>query len=320
MNLPVYTELSNFSTRVNGKKITTDISVVLIINSGSDPVDIINSVFQTLSKTRYKGEFILINMDKAGYQYDKLLSAFPVMRVLLPKNKINLKDAIALAVAESLSNNILFVDENCIIRALSLEVLEMYLSETSFGILIPLLINEKEEVIPNVIKGDISDGFINTISMDIVGTAVTSIYPKYFCFILNRDAYLSRNIEISDYDNPQYTLLELGYKFWKEGFIITQARNFKIQYYGEPVKDISEDYSERDYFLFNLSNIIGREAAKGRGKIILWTLFKLILSLRLKKFAVLINILKNNGKFRENIVSKPVEDFTIISIINKDIK
>lgn len=320
MKLPVYTELSNFSTRMNNKKVPMDLSIVLVINSLSDPVDSMNAIYNLTTRMKQKSEVILINIDKDGYMYDKLLSTFPAMRVLLPQNKMTLKEAICLGASESLANNILFIDEFSVIKTMNLEVLDMYLSETGFGILIPHITDDKNEVIPNIIKGNARHGFINTISTDIIGTAVSSIYPKYFCFILNREAFIGRNIELNDYEKQSCTLLELGYRIWKEGFIITQSRNFKVLYTGRPVEDIVENETDRDYLLFNFMNLAGKDITRGRGRKVLSAVFRSLSRFRFEAISALFAILKNARRNRQNILSKPVEDFTIFSIINKDIK
>jgi hypothetical protein len=319
MQLPVYTELSNFDTRAGGKRISRDISIVLILDSLSDPVNTINSIYQFVSKKNCRSEFILLNLNKEGYQYDKLLSTFPVMRVILPQEGIKLQDAIAIAAKESLSRNIFFLDENCRIESIQFKVLQMVFSESNFGVLLPLLVSEKTEVIPNIVKGKLKKGFIDTISMDIVGTAIVSLYPKYFCFVMNRDAFLSRNIELHNYEDSRYTLLELGYQFWKEGFIITQARNLKVLYSGETKEDIREDFSNKDYLFFHFANITSVEARKERWKRNVFALLKSFFGLNWKNISLLWDIFKNFKKMRENNLSKPIEDLAIFSIINKDI-
>ncbi len=321
MALPVYTELSNFTTRVSGgRKVPMDLSVVLVISSLSDPVDAINSLYNLITKMKQKTELILINTDKDGYKYDKLLATFPSLRVLLPQERIGLREALALGVSESLSRNILFTDEHCLIRSLNLEVLDMYLSESGFGILLPLLTDDRDEVIPNIVKGNARHGFLNTISTDIVGTAVTSLYPKYFCFILNQEAYASRNMTLNSYENPQYTLLELGFRIWKEGYLITQARNFKVRYAGRAAEDIAEDSPGADYIRFNFLNLCGRETARGRMLKAASLALKALSRLDFKAVAALFSLLAASRRDRQKIMAKPVEDLTIFSIINKDIK
>lgn len=320
MKLPVYTELSNYATRIGGKKISADISLVLIISSLSDPVNSINSIYQFVSHSKHKCEFIMINTDKEGYKYDKLLATFPLMRVILPQEKIKLKEAIYIAIAESLSNNILFMNEYFIIKSLDLDLLKMYLSESSFGSFIPLITNEKEEIIPGIIKGNTHDGFINTISTDIVGTAISSIYSKYFCFLLNKEACVSRDITLNDYEDIRYTLLEFGYKLWKEGYIITQIRNFKVIYSGTVINDIAPDFNNNDFLLFNFSNITDKNLIKGRRLKALLLIFNAIFLFKWKNIPFLFNLIKNSKKIIQENLSKPIEDSAIFSIINKDIK
>jgi hypothetical protein len=320
MTLPVYTELSNFNNRINGRKVELDFSIVLIINGASDPVDSINSIFQFMSKSKYKSELIFINVDKEGYKYDKLLSSVPMMRVLLPQSRLGLREAIMLGAAESLSRNILFLDEHCAIKTLNLEVMDMYLSEPGFGIILPLLADTHDTVIPNIIKGEIKNGFLKTFSTDIVGTSVTSLFSKYFCFILNREAFLSRNIEMDDYEDPLFTGLELGYRLWKEGFIVSQARIFKAQYNGKVLEDIELKLDNPDYIRFCYQNITSPEAVKGRWKLALSIIIKAFYSWKIKNLGLLLHLIKNGKKFRQKNQSKPVEDFTIISIIKRDLK
>ena len=320
MDLPVYTELSNFSVRKSGKKVTTDLSIVLIINRESDPVDSINSIYNFISKTKYKTEFLLINRDKEGYKYDKLLSTFQIMRVLLPQDKISLVSAINLVVTESLSKHILFTNEFSQIQSVDDEIIDMYLSESTYGAIIPLMLNPRDEVIPNIVKGGASRGFINTISRDIVGSAVSSIYPKYFCFILNKDAIISREINLNEYRDEQYVLLDLGYQLWKEGFVILQVRNFKMVYQNEPKNDIMQNYQSEDYLAFNFNNLTSDNTLKERNKKIIRIILGFIFTFRFKNLIALFRLLKESKNTAQKNSLKPVEDSAIFSIINKDLK
>jgi len=320
MNLPVYTELTNFSTRIGGKKVTTEISIALIVSSNSDPVQTINSIYQFLSKMQKPAEFIFLNLDKEGYKYDKLLATFSSMRILLPQREISFSEAINICIQESLSRNILFLDDRFKILSLDLEILQMYLSENSFGCLIPLIVNEKNEVIPNIIKGGIQKSYINTISTDIIGTAISSLYPKYFCFLLNRDAFLSRNISLNEYNSNQYVLLELGYKLWKEGYIITQVRNFKVSYSGPTLADIGKDFYNEDFIRFNYGCLSDRNILKYRWKDTIQLFLSLLIRFHLRLISVLLKVIKKSKEVQKENLTKPVEDFTIFSIINKDIK
>jgi hypothetical protein len=320
MQLPSYTELSNFSTRAGGRKSSADITIALIINGNSDPVETINSIFKFASNKSIKCEFLMINTDKQGYKYDKLLASFPIMRVILPKDKIGENEAVKIAISESLSKNILFINEYFTLKTLDFNVLRMYLSETLFGILIPLVVDERDTVIPSIIKGGIRNSFLETISVDIVGTAISSLYSKYFCFLINRDAFMSRNIELNDYSDIKYTLLELGYKLWKEGYIITQVRNFKVEYSGPKQSEISMDFSSNDYLSFNLLNISEKSLLKFRTTKIILLAMSFLMTLRWQRLSWLFRELSRAGKIISEISSKPVEDSAIFSIINKDIK
>ncbi len=320
MTLPSYTELSNFSIRSGGKKSAADITIALIVNSTSDPVETINSIYKFTSNGSFICEFLLINTEKEGYKYDKLLAVFPMMRVILPRDRISVSSAFKIAVSESLSNNLLFINEHFTLKSLDFNVLRMYLSETFFGILIPLIIDERDGVIPNIIKGGFRNSFLDTISVDIVGTAISSLYSKYFCFLINREAYISRNLELNEYEDLKYTLLELGYKLWKEGYIITQVRNFKVEYSGVKIDDISVDFSSNDYLLFNLMNISDRALLKARRIKIFLLVINYFITFRWSRMSWFFKKLKLSGKKINDILSKPVEDSAIISIINKDIK
>ncbi len=320
MELPAYTELSNFSIRRNGAKSTADITVSLFLSGFSDPVDTINSIYKFVAGTNDRCEFLLINNDKESYKYDKLLDSFPMMRVILPRVRISASEALEIAVKESLSGNVLILDGDFTLNSFDLNVIRMYLSESSFGILLPLIVDGNDKIVPGIVKGGMSGGFISTISTDIVGTAVSSLYSKYFCFIINRDAFISRNIELNRYDDIRFTLLELGYKLWKEGYIITQVRNFKVRYTGESVPDVFQDFRSKDYLEFNFLNISDRALLKGRPLKILILMIGSILLIRWRSAAFLANLIMKSRKIILDILSKPVEDSAIFSIINKDTK
>ena len=320
MTLPSYTELSNFSSRKENRKSNIDITIALTINGDTDTVGTINSIYKFTSDKSIKCEFLLINTDKEGYNYDKLLSSFPIMRIILPRDKIMESEALKIAISESLSKNLLIMNENFILKSLDFNVLRMYLSETLFGILIPLIVDERDHIIPSIVKGNIINSFLETISLDIIGTAISSIYSKYPCFLINREAFLTRNLELNNYEDLKYTLLELGYRLWKEGYIITQVRNFKVEYTGKKIDDISMDFSSNDYIKFNLMNISERALIKSRWLKIILLASACLLTLRWRRLSWLFKELKQSGKIINDILSKPVEDSAIFSIINKDIK
>ena len=146
-------------------------------------VETINSIYSFITGVSYKSEIIIVNIDKEGYKYDRLLSNFPALRILLPQEKIPLKDAFFLAAQESLSKYILFIDESFKIRSIDMELLETYLQEQNFGIILPVITDAKDDTIPNIMKGSVSEGFLTTISVDMKGIALSSLYSKYLCFI-----------------------------------------------------------------------------------------------------------------------------------------
>lgn len=320
MRLPVYTELSNFSVRKGGKKITADLTVVLFIGRLSDPVDAINSVYGFLSRVPLKCEFIIITADREGYKFDRLLTAFPILRVLLPQGSFTLAETINLAVNEALAPDILFLDEKSSLDHFESEIVEMYLKEANYGMVIPLLQNAQGETVPNIVKGGAAEGFIRTITRDIIGTAVSSLYPKYFCFILNRDAFQLRGIELSEYADSRYTLLELGYRLWKAGFVIVQVRDFRAVYKGIESADIEEDISSPDYLAFNFSNVTDEKLRRVRRKRALSAIMKNIFSFRFQSIGSLWAILRDALGRRKDSGQFVVEDQAIFAILNRDVQ
>lgn len=320
MNLPVYTELSNFNVRKGGAKMRTDLSIVLIVGKLSDPVDTINSVFNYLSNTKHKVEMILVNIDREGYQYDKLLQAIPMLRVLLPQEKIGIREAIWLAAKESLSKDILFIDEQLTLTNIDPDLLSAYLTQSDYGAIIPALVDELDEPVPNIVKASVSGGFIETIAIDIKGAALSSLYPKYFCFILNRDMTLEREIVPDEYDSKQFTLLDLGLKIWRNGYLIFQAPSFKAKLHAAPALDPSFDLTNGDYVRFNFANLQDKQSSRGRNRRIFGAILKNALTFRFGKAKTLAASLAKAQDSAGKAPDYPVELNAVFSTINKDFK
>jgi hypothetical protein len=314
MKVPVYTELSNFAIRKNGKKLHTEISIVMLLNRLSKPIEVINSIYNFAVESEHKIEVIIINIDKEGYNYEKLLKNFPVLRVLLPKESISIKDAIALALGETLSDNVMFINEHFKLKSLDMDLIKRYFQDPHFGAVIPVITDENKENVPNIVKASIDSGFISSITVDIKGTSIASLYPKYFCFIVNRSLFISRDIELSDYGNEDYCLLEIGYRIWKEGYFIIQAPSFKAQYMSIPKGDIRYSPLDNDYMRFNYENITDENIVRGRKRKIMKLAMKFIITFRFKKAAKLIGFIKPVKSKSE----LPVDDATVITTINKD--
>ena len=314
MALPVYSEISNFSIGDFSKKLGFSLSVVFLTDNLSSSIEPLNSIYKFTSTAKFNCELIIINLDKITYNYDVIFSTFPFVRILFPNEKTNLTSLFKLGIGESHSKNILFLDQNFTIVNFNLDILNIYLSETSFGIITPLTLNEKEEIIPNIIKTDVKNGFLTTFSMDIKGTAISSLYPKYFCFIINKNAFLS-NLDLYDYKDEKYFLLELGYKIWKMGFIITQARNFKVIYSGKEYPDFIIN-DELEYLIFNLRNITFKKLKKGRKRVLIKFILKRLFLLDLKYISTIYKTIKEIKKKKNEA---PIEDSAILTIINNDI-
>ena len=104
-------------------------------------------------------------------------------------------------------------------------------------------------------------------------------------------------------------MLELGYRLWKNGFVISQARNFKVFYnYEKSDIDLSDD---SEYLIFNLRNINSSSLTKGRSLFILKSMLKNVFKLNF-------NYVKKLNKSKKEKKHFPVEDLEILSIINKD--
>ncbi|MGC8765903.1 MAG: hypothetical protein ACP5QT_08490 [Brevinematia bacterium] len=314
MGIPVYSEISNFSTGNLSKKRAFSISIVFLTDNLSASIEPLNSIYKFISNTKFSYELIIINLDKISYNYDVIFSTFPFVRILFPQEKANYGSLFKIGISESLSRNILFLNQDFRILNFNLDILNIYFSETSFGIIIPLILNEKEEIIPGVVKMDVKKGFLTTFSMDIKGTAISSLYPKYPCFIINKNAFLS-NPDFYDYTDEKYFLLELGYKVWKAGFIITQARNFKVLYSGMEYPDLNIS-DELEYLVFNLRNITLKTFKRGRKILLLKFILKRLILLDFKYISRLMTTIKETKKIKDE---SPVEDSAILTIINNDI-
>lgn len=308
MALPVYSEVSNFSFKKNEvKKYNFLLSCVLITNNLSSSIESLNSLYSIISNNKQNIELIIINLDKITYNYETIFSTFPYVRILFVKDRVSIKDIFLLGVEEAIAKNILFLKQDYEILSLDLDMLNLYLSEINFGIVLPLIFNENEEIVPNIIKLNYKNGLLTTSSDDIVGTAEPSLYPKYFCFIINKNAIFS-DLDIFDYENEDYFLLELGYRLWKNGFVISQARNFKVFYnYEKSDIDLSDNL---EYLIFNLRNINSSSLTKGRSLFILKSILKNVFKLNFNYIKKL-----NKSKDKKHF---PVEDLEILSIINKD--
>ncbi len=309
MALPVYSEISNFSFKKNEvKKFNFSLSCVFITNNLSSSIESLNSLYSIISSNKQSIELLIINLDKITYNYDTIFATFPFVRILFVKDKVSIKDIFLLGVEEAIAKNILFLKQDYEILSLDLDMLNLYLSEMNFGIVLPLIFNENEEIIPNIVKLNYKNGLLTTNSNDIVGTAEPSLYPKYFCFIINKNAIFS-DLDIFDYENEDYFLLELGYRLWKNGFVISQARNFKVFYnYEKSDIDLSDD---SEYLIFNLRNINSSSLTKGRNLFILKSMLKNVFKLNF-------NYVKKLNKSKKEKKHFPVEDLEILSIINKD--
>ncbi len=312
MALPIYSEVSNFSLKKNEiKKLDFLLSCVFITDNLSSSIESLNSIYSFINESKHNVELIIINLDKITYNYEKLFSTFPFVRILFIKGKVKIKDLFLLGIEEARSKNVLFLNQDFEIINLDFELINPYISELSFGIVIPLIFNEEEEIIPNTVKMNYNKGLLTTNSIDIIETTIYSLYAKYFCFIVNKNIFIE-NMELYDYENEDYFLLELGYKIWKNGFTITQARNFKVVYKGNEKEDIQLS-NELEYIIFNLRNISNHINTKGRFFYLLLTMIKKFLLL---DFNYISSIKKAKKRKKEHY---PVEDFEIMSIINKEI-
>ncbi len=318
MGIPVYTELSNFSVRKAGNKVQTDLTISLIINKHSDPVDTINSLYTYVNKSEVKIELLIVNMDREGYKYEKLMDNFPALRVLLPQEEISYWQAMQLIIQESLSEQILFMDESCKLLQMDLVLLRSYFTQSSFGALVPRMVNEHNEAIPNLVKASLRQGFIDTISVILKGSAMTSLYPKVPCFILSKKVFLQREIDLSDYQDRQFLLLELGYRLWKEGLLIFQGEKFKVQLLSDAPEDIREDLNNNDYLLFNFANITDKGATRGRAQRIWKQALLFLVSLRWNKLGGLIRSIRENSARANKNSEYPIDDSTVFHTVNKD--
>ncbi|MCX7820232.1 MAG: hypothetical protein N2258_00980 [Brevinematales bacterium] len=311
MALPVYSEISNFSYRKNEiRKFNFSLSCVFITTNLSSSIESLNSLYSLISKNKQNIELIIINLDKITYNYDTIFTTFPFVRIFFVKDKATIKEIFHLGIEEAFAKNILFIKQDYEILSLDLDMLNIYLSEISFGIIQPLIFNENEEIVPNIVKITYKEGLLTTYSTDIVGADIPSLYPKYFCFIINKNAIFS-DLDLYDYENEDYFLLELGYRLWKNGFTVTQARNFKAFYMEE--KDDIDISNDLEYLIFNLRNIKYHSLSAGRGFFIFKAILKNFLKLNLNYIS---KLRKSKKQIKKHF---PIEDLEILSIINKDI-
>ncbi len=318
MTIPVYTELSNFSVRKAGNKIQTDLSVGLIIHRDSDPVESINSLYSYISHSSSKIELIIVNMDREGYKYEKLMDTFPALRILLPQEEIDYSQAIELILGESLSEQVLFMDEAVRLQSLDLALLKSYFTQSSFGALVPRVTSNEGEAVPNVVKGSLKLGLLDTISVLMKGSAITSLYPKFACFILSRDTLSKSNIQLNPYSDRRFTLLELGYRLWKQGLMIFQGEKFKVQLVGTPQEDIRQDLENSDYLLFNYANIHDKKVVKARGARMRQKGLVYLLTLRWNKLAGLLRAIREYNRNINRNSQDPLDDETVFRTVNKD--
>lgn len=318
MKLPAYTELSNFTVRKGGQKAKADLTIAIILNQFSDPVETLNSVYRFVSETKKICEVLFLNTDKEGYRYDRLLDTFPAFRVLLPQEEISLPQAVALIAQESLSRYCLFLNEDVELSKLDLDLLDVYLSQNSLGMLVPEVIGSEGEEIPSVVKASIERGFLETMSFKMKGTAIPSLYPKYFAFILNKEMFEKLGIEISDFQTLPFSLLDLGYKTWRHGFLIFQSSNFRVKLLKEETPDIRFNADNDDYLSFMLQNFTEKNEKHLCKRKIRSLALKSIVTLKWKNASRLFKAL--SASHREKTIPYPVDNPTLFSTINKDIE
>lgn len=318
MTIPVYTELSNFSVRKAGSKVQTELTMALIIGRDSDPVDTINSLYSYIKANTARIELIIVNTDREGYKYEKLMDSFPALRILLPQENITYAEALELVLNESLSEQVLFLDQEVRLQSLDLTLLKSYFTQSSFGALVPRVYDAEGEALPNLVKGSLRQGWLDTISVLLKGSAVTSLYPGQACFITRKDLFREPGISLHTYQDRRFTLLELGYRLWKQGYMIFQGEKFKVQLSRPALPDIRMDLDDTDYLLFNYVNITDRTAVLYRKRALRRKAALLFLTLRWKRLGQLMQTLSEYRSRQREAGPDPIDDNTVFRTINKD--
>lgn len=313
--IPIYTEVSNRERAF--LRMPKQLSLVLYLKPLANPVAILNSLYQLL-QGREDIELILIAEEKDAYQYENLMDRFPVLRVIFPENTLSFPQVIRIGCQESFSQNVMFLDDRVSLETLPMEIFSLYFEDPQYGVMVPHCFSEKGEVIPSQVKPVLRNGFLETVSWDKPQNAIPVLYPVHFCFIVNKEMFLSRELGIIEYDNSLYTLAEFGWRVWKNGFWVIQVRQWKVIL--DTVSQTEMAFSEKDgeYLLFHYRNITHRSAVRKQNTVLFSLLIRSLLTLKWGITGKIWGYLTSRKRIRQELGVFPIEDLAIFSIINNE--
>lgn len=313
--IPVYTEVSNRERTF--LRIPKQLSIVLYLKPFAHPVSTLNSLYQLIQK-REDIELILIAEEKDAYQYENLMDRFPVMRIIFPEGALSFSQVLRIGCEESFSRNVMFLDDSISLDTLPMEIFSLYFEDPQYGVIVPHCFSIKEEVIPSQVKPSLENGFLVTTGWDKPQNAVPVMYPVCFCFVVNREMFISRELGLMEYDNFLYTLAEFGWRIWKNSFWIIQVRQWRVVLESIPPVEISFSEKDEEYIFFHYRNTTDKAMVHKQNVVIVGLLFRSLFTFKWKLIGKLWSYLTERKKIRQELGVFPLEDLVIFSIINNE--
>ncbi|MCX7881752.1 MAG: hypothetical protein N2314_00820 [Brevinematales bacterium] len=313
--IPVYTEVSNRERTF--LRLPKRLSIVLHLKVFANPVSTLNSLYQLLQQ-REDVELVLIAEEKDAYQYENLMERFPVLRVIFPETPLAFPQVLRLACQESFSQNVMFLDDRVVLETLPMEIFSLYFEDPQYGVIVPHCFSVKREVIPSQVKPTLRNGFLATVSWDKPQNAIPVMYPVYFCCIVNKEMFLSREFSLKEYENSLYTLAEFGWRVWKQGFWVIQVRQWRVVLDVFPVTEMTFSEKDEEYFLFHYRNVTHKSLVFRQNTVLFSLFLRCLFTLKWRMVGKLWRYLAGRKRIRQELAAFPIEDLAIFSIINNE--
>ncbi|HOJ98619.1 MAG TPA: hypothetical protein PLW34_03560 [Termitinemataceae bacterium] len=240
----------------------TGVSAVLLQRGGRY---IRRLLFQELQEAGFE-QVVLLENSRASPELEELLHRFLFVRCILPQRELTLGEQINLA-AREVKTPLFFVlwsDVHFSQNGGALRIAERwahhYLVPRGEGeagqgplCLVPLVQNNRYEIIPTVMAPTFYKGRIHTIPVVPKKEGVPSLFPFDGIGVYNRDTFVSLGGYDGTIQNPYWQLMDFGFRahLWGERILATQT--IRIHYDQDPptVHTTAQD----SYLRFYLKNI-----------------------------------------------------------------